>query len=413
MARNIYPIPEAIDGRRWTVADGRPRVDTAKRVLFAPVGDTDADRHSRAHEMAHARITPKGAPDRMARAAGVSEVAVQVCEDRRVHEFLRRRRIPVPGCLTSEEAMALAAKLFDKPRELAALYVAAAGTGDGERLAAGITREAMARGVDGKLQHFFECADAVCKAAVRGPDGRGRHPAETVRGFKVRTIPAAKLFDQLFPEREEADAAAASMKSVALSGAQFAGRKTVKWGALKPIERAPMPVARRPDRRGIKRRFTEEGTVPVAVHRLTTDGRLFTRRRKREKGGTVLVDYSGSMSLSAESLREIIEAAPAAKVAVYSGSGRTGRLVVVADRGRCASAEGLRRARYGGGNVVDGPALRWLAGQAEPRLWVSDGIVTGCGDDTCGELFADAVAICRGAGIVRVGDAAGAVEAMK
>ena len=31
--------------------------------------------------------------------------------------------------------------------------------------------------------------------------------------------------------------------------------------------------------------------------------------------------------------------------------------------------------------MVDGPALRWLARQDRPRIWVSDGVVTGVGDD--------------------------------
>lgn len=413
MARNIYPIPEAIDGRKWIVTDGRPRVDTAKRILWAPVGDSDSDRHARAHELAHARITPKGAADRLARAAGVSEMALQVCEDRRVHHFLNRRRIPTPGCMMQEEAAAAVGRLFDRPRDLAALYVATAGTDDLPRIEAAIQAEADRRGIGSRLADFYKFVVAICDTVTRPPDRRGvKNPAETVRGFKSRTVPAAVLFDQLFPERGDADESSKSTRMMAIAGAEHAGRSS-KWGNLKPIERSPMPVARRPDRRGVKRRFTDEGCIPVAVHRLTTDGRLFTRRRRREQGGTVLVDYSGSMSLSAEGLREIIDAAPAAKVAVYSGSGRSGKLVVVADRGRCANAEGLSRARYGGGNVVDGPALRWLAGQAEPRIWVSDGWVTGVGDTLGGNLLAEAANICRGAGIVRVGDADEALAAMK
>ena len=31
----------------------------------------------------------------------------------------------------------------------------------------------------------------------------------------------------------------------------------------------------------------------------------------------------------------------------------------------------------GFGNIVDGPALEWLAKQAEPRIWISDAAVTG------------------------------------
>ena len=54
------------------------------------------------------------------------------------------------------------------------------------------------------------------------------------------------------------------------------------------------------------------------------------------------------------------------------------------------------------GNVVDGPALVWLAKQQEPRLWVSDGHVTGCNDNTCIDLAADAERVCRKGNIQRV-----------
>jgi len=38
------------------------------------------------------------------------------------------------------------------------------------------------------------------------------------------------------------------------------------------------------------------------------------------------------------------------------------------------------RGRHGSGNVVDGPALAWLARQPRPRIWFCDGAVTGIGD---------------------------------
>jgi hypothetical protein len=414
-SRNVYPIPEAIDGKRWEVADGRPRVDLTRRQLFAPLADTDEDRFLRAHEMAHARITPKTAADRAARKAGVSLLAAQVCEDRRVHEFLSLRRIPRPGALSAEETAAMVAKLFDRPRDLAAALVSASGTGDFDRIAHAADAERMKRGfpVD-RWVTFLRYVEAVTDAVTLPPAKRGtRHPATTAAGFRTRTVPAAKLFDELFPERSDGDDPAASAaRAMIVDGARYAGRSN-RWGSLKPIERSTMPLCRRPDRRGVAKRFHDSGVIPTAVHRLTTDGRIFGRKKKREKGGTVLVDFSGSMGLSPEALRRIIDAAPAAKVAVYSGRGSSGRLVIVADRGRCADADGLARSSGGGGNVVDGPALRWLAGQAEPRVWVSDGIVTGVGDNPGGNLFSEAAACCRSAGIIRVLDAAGAIAAVK
>lgn len=408
--RNIFPIPEAIDGRRWSVADGRPQVDLLKRALYAPVGDTDADRHSRAHEMAHVRITPKQSAGVAAAKHGVTLTALQACEDARVHLFLERRRIPRAGCCTQEECDAIAARTGYKPRDLASYMVAAFGTGDYDRFLGSLYRAADAQGKPrSKVDEFAAVVGVVIDAVRRGPDRRGlKHPAETARGFTTRTVPAAKLFDELFPERESEAAAAA--REMVIAGAAYGGGG--RWGNLKPLERAPLPLARRPDRRGVRRRFTDEGAIPVSVHRITTDGRIFHRPKRRQPGGTVLVDFSGSMSLDSVRLREIMEAAPAARVAVYSGRGSSGRIVVVADRGRCANDEGLARARYGGGNVVDGPALRWLAGQSAPRIWVSDGLVTGVDDRPASNLHAEAAAACRAASIVRVPDAAAAALAM-
>lgn len=88
-------------------------------------------------------------------------------------------------------------------------------------------------------------------------------------------------------------------------------------------------------------------------------------------------------------------------MAVYAGNGRLGTLVIVASRGRIAGAEALRAAARGNGNVIDGPALRWLARQPEPRIWISDGQVTGIADRPSSDLAVDAIHICRKARITR------------
>ena len=64
-------------------------------------------------------------------------------------------------------------------------------------------------------------------------------------------------------------------------------------------------------------------------------------------------------------------------------------------------------ATLGRGNIVDGPALRWLAQQPEPRIWISDGQVTGTHDRPSTDLVVDAIRICQQAGIRRAGTAEG------
>lgn len=111
------------------------------------------------------------------------------------------------------------------------------------------------------------------------------------------------------------------------------------------------------------------------------------KRKKPGSGGTVLYDMSGSMRINREHIVRVLNTAPAATIAGYGslpGDASSGRLVQIARDGRTGNPDEARK-RIGIGNIVDGPALRWLGTQAEPRIWVCDGQVTGIGD-----LLADA-----------------------
>tara|TARA_R100000808_G_C2149987_1_gene158552 strand:- start:83 stop:2299 length:2217 start_codon:yes stop_codon:yes gene_type:complete len=123
----------------------------------------------------------------------------------------------------------------------------------------------------------------------------------------------------------------------------------------------------------------EYGTVPAFMDRFATDKRVF-KHKKNIKGGTVLIDASGSMSLTEEEVFEILETLPASTVAMYSGSSKKGRarggadgeLVVLAkDQKQIAELPNAL-----GENIIDLPALQWLAKQQTPRIWVSDEGIT-------------------------------------
>ena len=115
----------------------------------------------------------------------------------------------------------------------------------------------------------------------------------------------------------------------------------------------------------------------------------------------MLIDTSGSMSLDEGDVESIIEGAPTATlVAIYSGREKEGQLRVVARDGRRASPRYL--SRYGIGNIVDLPALKWLAAQRAPRIWISDGGVTGVDDTPSAEIEQSCHRVCRRARIRRV-----------
>jgi hypothetical protein len=98
----------------------------------------------------------------------------------------------------------------------------------------------------------------------------------------------------------------------------------------------------------------------------------FRARQRQRKGGTILIDASGSMGVSKESLEALCRTAPAATVAYYSGCGSKSEFVIYARGGR--RARDIRAPL--GGNECDAFALRWLLkqpGNTASKILVSDG----------------------------------------
>ena len=146
------------------------------------------------------------------------------------------------------------------------------------------------------------------------------------------------------------------------------------------IARPRLPVRIVDGRRAVARRWrpSGEGSVPTNVHRWSIDGAIF-RRPTRRPGGTILIDTSGSMRLTPEQIDALVSVSRgAALVAMYSGSGDEGELRIIAENGKRADIEDLEP--FGSGNIIDLPALEWLGEQSAPRIWISDGKVSGGGD---------------------------------
>jgi len=134
------------------------------------------------------------------------------------------------------------------------------------------------------------------------------------------------------------------------------------------------------------------------------DGKAFGVKRPY-RGGSLLIDLSGSMQLNLEEVKKFVVNSPAALVACYashSGDYNTGVLAIISKRGRIIKNNEQLKDVLGNGNVVDGPALRWLSQQAKPRLWLSDGKVTGVGDSADSRLQQETVKICEAFNIRRI-----------
>jgi hypothetical protein len=196
--------------------------------------------------------------------------------------------------------------------------------------------------------------------------------------------------------------------------AKFYGHE---WGSTEPgemfISTPKLNVNVMPPKLEKLRRHSvsDEGTEFRHIERFVTDQKVFRRKRKkREGGGSVLVDCSGSMSLCDDDIEKIIAGAPEATlIAVYSGDGRKGEVRIVVANGKRT----MDVSPFGYANCVDIPALEWLACQPEPRAWLSDGYVTGIDDRRSHRLNQAAGTICRDNGIKRCPGVKAVVEVLR
>lgn len=187
-------------------------------------------------------------------------------------------------------------------------------------------------------------------------------------------------------------------------------KREIKWGTMKIIH---TPLEHRPalHKATLQETPLDRGVVMKYPHRLLLDSKIFTEKRKAERG-TLLIDVSSSMTISEYQIDRLLDIAPMLTIALYTSDFYNyfrGMLVIVASKKRRCSKKNL--SRYSGyGNVVDGPALRWLANQKHPRIWVSDGIVTGVGDLNHPSLSKEAYSICKNANILRVSKVSHVIE---
>jgi hypothetical protein len=117
------------------------------------------------------------------------------------------------------------------------------------------------------------------------------------------------------------------------------------------------------------------------LNRMVTDPdkRVFSRKT-RALGGVVVIDASGSMSLSEDDLDRLLKASAGATVLMYSGGldhPEKPNVWLIARKGRMVR----HLPDPPGDNAVDGPALVYASTLRErgsqPLIWVSDGHVTG------------------------------------
>jgi len=179
---------------------------------------------------------------------------------------------------------------------------------------------------------------------------------------------------------------------------------TGMWGDME-IHKPPLTVNLQSRLKGARNyRASDFGYNPKYINRYCIDKKIF-KQKQNVLGGTILIDASGSMRFDGEDILEIMTLLPAVTIAMYNGRSYDGDLRIIAKGGMRVDQKYLDK-YAGGGNVVDGPALEWLATMPPRRIWVSDMHVFGrSGSHSSGaNLIRDCLNICTKHKIINLQD---------
>lgn len=448
-----YPEPNILTRRdrptlQWSAEECAPkrgvaRTDLIGRRIFAPVGDTPLERIVRAHEMMHAKITPAEDLEKWLARKVATWDALQAVEEIRVNYGIHCAGFDLDELTDgNEDADGEYAAINGEWRKAVLFAVATAGTSGGKRFLVGVRRhnKTWATALQKIQKHVWK----QIEGAHTGKIGRKRVRTENIFSTEVNSnglYPAgfswterwAEYVDRLgeLPPQERKPKKKGTKKSDEAQGEsqgdedgdsqgeqngenEDESETITDRGGDSDYENVlrrtkPLQSQRGPDkwstlvwgkvpltavskgRLGKRRVAMPYGRNPRRIGRLYTDPqrRVFDHER-RAKGGIVLIDGSGSMSLTRANVLNILKVAPGATVAIYSdmdeGQGRP-NIHIIAQDGKCVEEKNMPE--FGAGNGVDLPALEWAIEQRKnkktPIVWVTDGgvcVPNGGWDDT-------------------------------
>lgn len=438
---SFLPYPELVEGGRrgspWEIEDSNANAwlptngvtDKRARRLYVPL--EPSGRGVSRHELAHVHWSPEKWPR-----VRYPLILLQAVEDARINLGLELIGLPFTFDREQLAQVAHLAAQDAKSGQITATIVraiASLGTDAAETLQDEInalpprasamagawvarveSRLVRAQKRSGDSVAPFRVAKRISRDLARDLDRHGLLPKGlTVAGIGCCQIETDAEADGSRRKSSKARSKSAYERYLRRTRATRPGAGGgVSVGRMK-VARPPLSI-RQPSvlRAGMsRRRCALEGTQISRPDRLALDRAIFYRRG-RGGGGTVLVDTSGSMSLNAKEVEEIVRSAGgSAVVAIYSGKGDVGELRIVAKGDSRAASEYLKP--YGSGNIVDLPALQWLSKQPEPRIWVSDGCVTGAGDQPCEALLESCHELAKRTRIKWVENAKQAIKVLK
>ena len=425
-----------IDNRTWSVQQGAPMrgdawTEMRTATMRVPFGDDEMSRVIRAHELTHAKISPidKASMDSYSESQGLTHESIVSAEEFRVNMTIKHLGFNIDALCDGSEFTSGKICGHNKNWNGMVRFIAStAGSKACNDFIRGLGKTnplfaAKAKEIQKELLKYHK---GLVRAHGKTPKQAFDYICDTTAtsrgvplGFETYTSRIASILDKLLIREESygedgKPAEETDPGDIPNPKDTFAGRV----GAFATLIEDVLPKPRHVDGKlGRKRVAVNIGKNPRRINRMLVDPerRIFDRRAKG-RGGVVLIDQSGSMSLSDSDIWEIISHAPGCVIIGYShraGSKKTPNVWVIADRGKVV--ESIPSGN--GGNGVDGPAIRFALARRrhnEPFIWVCDGIVTdGEGDNEYPNLTDECAKLVAKHNIHMVDDVDEAVEAFK
>lgn len=420
--------------KRWNITGveakrGEPKTNVTDREMFVPLYDDEHSRTIRGHEMVHAKVSPNAKQFEKWIARGYAkQMTMTVCEELRVNMLLEHSGFDPRKHLKdgSERLDGERTAQHDDFLNAVATCIAYRNTAGYKPYLDGVAKhhpewvEYLSYITDTGVEYYNSIIDTHGAQTLGGTHSRlhlsGFGYVENYAKWVEDIVGALTDNASGQPQGQPAGEGQEAMtpkEALEQSGQGFIDKnkgwnargnipkksRDSQWETLKVS--TPMLDRNVMGALGRKRIATNMGRNPRRMSRLLTDPdkRIFDRTVKGA-GGVVLIDTSGSMSLSHDEVMEMVLNAPSALVAQYSG-GNKGKpnLYVVANKGKCVS----KLPAPNGGNGCDAPAIRWAVNKRQrstsPLIWVSDGGVTGTGDSWGEGLVMECIALIKQFGI--------------
>lgn len=386
------------DVENGLAARGEAWTDLEARRMRVPLGGDKFARVIRAHEMMHAQVSPSSgreAVDHLAATLSVSPMAVLMAEEFRVNTLCSRSGFNMDDLCDGSERKS--GERYAERKDWAggvAFLAALAGTKAAKDYILGVRKinPQWAKAFVKINRELVKAAKAINTRALGQtsihyettniPNGFMRHTGTFARIIDAAIRAGEQTLDEDSDDNGDLNEKV-DLKRVTDAIDSLTGKAGVF--ATMVLDEKVALTRHVSGNLGRKRIATNIGRNPRRINRVLTDPerRIFDRTT-RGQGGIILIDQSGSMSLSDDDIWQIVNAAPGCVIIGYSHRSHTTaapNVWVLAERGRVC--EEVREGN--GGNGVDGPALRFALSKrkhGEPIIWVCDGMVTsGNGDD--------------------------------